>query len=162
MTFTIAIIVACILAAMIFFLFEFLTPTFGPLAVMGLISLCGAVWAAYTISPTVAIVLGVAMGPVTLIYIIILLKVVPKTRFGRKLFLDKVSDVAASGAPAAAELAAMIGKTALAETTLRPGGAVRVNGRRVHARAQIGMIEKGQQVLIVSTSGNEVIVRPME
>jgi membrane-bound serine protease (ClpP class) len=162
MTLTIAIIVACILAAMIFFLFEFLTPTFGPLAVMGLISLCGAIWAAYTISPGVAIVLGVTVGPLTLVYILLLLKFVPKTRFGRKLFLGKVADATAAGAPAAAQLAALIGKTALAETTLRPGGAVRVDGRRVHARAQTGMIEKGRQVTIVSASGNEVIVRPTE
>jgi membrane-bound serine protease (ClpP class) len=159
---TIAIIVGCILAAAVFFLFEFLTPTFGPLFAMGVLSLCGAVWATYTISGTAAMVVGVALVPLTGLYIAFLIRVMPNTRAGKRLFLDKVPNAAASGSPAAGELVGLIGKSGVAETTLRPGGAVRVEGKRIHARAETGIIEKDRPVIIVSASGNEVIVRQVE
>lgn len=162
MTVTIAIIVCCILAGLAFFLFEFLTPTFGPLFAMGILSMLGAVWATYTLSGVGALVLGLALVPLTGAYIAFLVRVLPNTRAGKRLFLDKVADATATGSPAAGELVGLIGKTGVAETTLRPGGAVRVEGKRIHARAQTGIIEKDQPVMIVSTSGNEVIVRPIE
>lgn len=162
MALSISILVLCVLGAMLFFLFEFLTPTFGPLAGLGVACLVGAVWAAYTLSPALAVIVGVGEVVLTPVYIVLLIKYLPRLPFGRKIFLEQAPAATGTGTPDAPTLEALVGKTAVAETQLRPAGAVRVEGRRVPARAESGLIEKDSTVKIIASSGTEVIVRKVE
>ena len=68
--------------------------------------------------------------------------------------------VKATGTPDADAMSSLIGKIGVAETILRPTGAVRIEGRRVTAAAESGIIDKGAAVKVVSTDGTSVVVRP--
>ena len=71
---TIPFIVALILAGLILILFEFFTPTFGPLAALGVMALAGAVWLAFTISTATGVTLIVCMAIGVPIYVALLMK----------------------------------------------------------------------------------------
>jgi len=52
-----------------------------------------------------------------------------------------------------------VGRTGMAETLLRPSGAIRVDGKRIIALSESGIITKGQPVKVVRAGGSNVIVR---
>ncbi len=119
---TIPFIVALILAGLILILFEFFTPTFGPLAALGVMALAGAVWLAFTISTATGVTLIVCMAIGVPIYVALLMKNLHRLPGAKNMFLEKVTDMTATGTPDAAALEAFVGKTGTAETLLRPSG----------------------------------------
>ena len=159
---TIAIVVLLILAGMVMIFFEFLTPTFGPLAVMGLACLGGAAWQCFTISTFAGVISIAAMLVGLPVYILAMVRIMPRLPLTRSLFLHKFPVSTASGSPVTPELLDLVGKTGVAETLLRPGGAIRVEGRRVDAQAESGIIPAGQAVKVVAVGMGNVIVRRVE
>jgi membrane-bound serine protease (ClpP class) len=156
---TIAFIVLLILAGLVLLLFELLTPTFGPLAVMGLAAFGGAVWLGFTLSPEAGVILLIALLIAVPAYVVFLVRSLPRLPGAKKLFLEKVPSLTASGTPDAASMESLVGKTGTAETLLRPSGAVRIEGRRVVAVAESGVIDKGATIKVVAASGMNLIVR---
>ena len=86
---TIAIVVLLILAGMVMIFFEFLTPTFGPLAVMGLACLGGAAWQCFTISTFAGVISIAAMLVGLPVYILAMVRIMPRLPLTRSLFLHK-------------------------------------------------------------------------
>jgi membrane-bound ClpP family serine protease len=82
--------------------------------------------------------------------------VLPKTRWGQRLFL-KASISATSQAipPSATQL---IGRPAEAVTTLAPTGYVVVDGQRFEAYSQSGLITKGTALRVVNADNFRLIV----
>ena len=158
-TATIVIILGLIVATMILVLCELLTPSFGILTFLALCTLVGAIWLAFTLSPAVGglVLAGMVVG--IPIYVYFLLKYMQRSRFGRKLFLERAEEKAGSGTPQVDRNAALPGKTGVTETTLRPSGAVRIEGQRIIARAETGFIGPGQTVRVIRAVGSDVIVR---
>lgn len=156
---TIALIVLCMLAGMVLVLFELLTPTFGPLAALGLAAFAGAIWLSFTVSTatgwTVLAVVIVGLPP----YVWLLVRALPNLPGGKALFLKQIPKSTAQAAPDADEHKAMIGKTGTAETMLRPAGAVRIDGKRVNAQAESGVIDAGETVKVIAADMANVIVR---
>jgi membrane-bound serine protease (ClpP class) len=155
----IALTVLLVIGSLVFVFFEIITPTFGPLAALGVASAVGAVAVAATVSRTAAVVLAIGLVVALPAYVILLVKLMPRLPLAKGLFLQKVPDATGAASPDAATLESLVGKEGLAETLLRPSGAVRVGGRRIIARAESGLIPKGSAVRIVSASGTDVIVR---
>ncbi len=62
----------------------------------------------------------------------------------------------------AAELEALIGQEGITLTTLRPVGAVRINGERIDAMAETGIIESNMAIVVVSAYDNQIKVRLIE
>jgi membrane-bound serine protease (ClpP class) len=56
----------------------------------------------------------------------------------------------------------LLGREGVAETLLRPSGAVRIDDRRIIASAESGLIEKGTAVKVVRVTGNDVVVRRID
>lgn len=158
---TIAFIILFLVVGFILFLFELLTPSFGVFTALGLIAMGSAVYLAFTISPVLGIVLVVVLIFAIPTYFILLVKFLPGTKFGGKLFLRKPPDAAGGAAPEAEKHDALVGKTGTAETQLRPSGAIRIEGQRVIAVAESGIIEKGQTVKVIKAKGTNVVVRPV-
>ncbi len=159
---SIGIVIGLVVAGMVLFGLEILTPTFGVLAGLAVGALVGSVWVCYTrISPVGAIVLFVALVVIMPVYLAMLVKLLPKTPLGKRLFLRKAKQPG-TGVPEAAEHEALVGHTGTAETLLRPTGAVRIDGQRVIASAESGLIDKGATVKIVRAEGMTVIVREVE
>lgn len=138
---------------------EFLIPTLGLMALLATASLVGAVYLAYLSSLTAAIVLAVALALAMPFYLYLLAKVLPDTPLGRRLMLSPPKVDAGTGTPEIAVQSQLVGQHAVAESDLRPSGAIRVAGRRLIATAESGYVTRGSKVEIIKAVGSNVIVR---
>ena len=154
-----SIIAALIIAGLVLLMLEILTPSFGLLAASAVAAMCGAVWLCYTVSPILAAGVLVALLVGVPCYLVFMVKWLPTTALGQRLFLKRTSHAEGEGVPDADELAAIVGQTGTAETLLRPSGAIRVAGKRIIALSESGIIPKGQPVKVVRAGGSNVIVR---
>ncbi len=163
MTTTIALIAGLILVAMLLYLFELLTPSFGVMTASGSVALAGAIWLCFDrISTAAGVVMIVVFLFAVPVYFVLMVKLLPRTSAGRKLFLKKTGDDTAAGTPEAGENKELIGKTGTVETQLHPSGAVRIEGHRVIALAESGIIEKGRDVRVIGVSGSDIVVREVD
>jgi len=156
---TILLIIGLILVAMLLFLGEMLTPSFGVMSALGVGALVGAVILGFTVNTVLGIVLIVASMVGAPAYFIVMVHYLPRTRAGRALFLFRKGDDTGAGTPEADEHEELIGKTGTAETMLRPSGAVRIDGKRLIALSESGIIRKGTNVKVLRLSGSSLIVR---
>ncbi|MHC4561194.1 MAG: NfeD family protein [Planctomycetota bacterium] len=159
---TILLIVLLIVAAMAIALLEILTPSFGLLGALALACVGVAIYAAWEMDPIFGIVLLVATFVLAPVYLVFLIRWLPTTALGHRVFLKRTVAGTGEGAPEADALDAMIGKTGTAETLLRPSGAVRVDGKRIVALSESGIIRKGQAVTVIKAGLTNVIVRAAE
>jgi membrane-bound serine protease (ClpP class) len=151
-----------LLGAMALIVAEICTPFIGLLGATA-VGLAGlAVYLAWTVNAFFALVLGAACVVGLPIYTVLVVKRLPGSSLGRKLHLYRNEVPAGEGTPESASLVGLVGRKTTAETTLRPAGTIRVDGRRIVAQAESGMIEKGQEVTIIRAAGNRVIVRKSE
>jgi membrane-bound serine protease (ClpP class) len=156
-------IVALLVGSLIVLFLEILTPTFGLLAILGVAGLVAAAWIAFMQSTTFGVLLSVGILIVVPGYLVALVKILPKTRVGQMLFLTQRDQLGkAEGNPEAELYEQLVGSIGVAETPLRPAGAVRVAGKRIDAMAEGGFIEKGEKVKIIRVSGPSSVVRKVE
>ena len=156
---TILLILVLLVGSLLLFAAEVCTPTFGLLAVAGVGCLVGVVYLCFTVSPVLGVVAIVALVFLIPAYLWAMIKYLPRTALGRILQLKARSRNPGEGTPDAAELEALLGRSAVAETTLRPSGAIRIDKKRVIATAEAGFIEEGATVKIVKAVGMNVVVR---
>lgn len=83
-------------------------------------------------------------------------RILPKTHYGRKLFLNQ--SVEATSQPLPAESAVVVGKLAEALTMMAPSGYITIDGRRYEAFSQSGLIAKGATVRVVGVDNFHLIV----
>jgi len=159
---TLVLIAVLLLAAMVLILVEICTPFFGLLGVLAVALVCFAIYLAYQMAPLLGLVLGVVSLIGLPVFTIISVKALPSTSLGRKLHLHREKAAPGEGTPEAEKLTRLVGRKTKAETLLRPSGMVRVDGDRIVAQAESGMIEKGTQVEIVRAAGNHVVVRRVQ
>jgi membrane-bound ClpP family serine protease len=90
------------------------------------------------------------------IVIFLELRIVPKTKLGRRAFLDQA--ITGVSAPVTADLDALTGKPAEALTTLAPSGYVLVEGHRHEAFCRSGHAEKGARLEVIGSENQRLIV----
>jgi len=158
---TIALIVALFLAALLLFAVEICTPMFGLLGAAALGCLAGMVYLCFGIDPTLGVVVIIGLLFVVPAYLWVAVKHLPDTFVGRVLQLRARKAAPGEGTPEAEAQKAWVGRTATAETVLRPSGAIRIDGKRVIATAEAGFIERGARVKVVKAVGMNVVVRKL-
>lgn len=158
----IGIIIALAIVGLLMFVLEILTPAFGILLGLGLVALGGAVWLCFTLSGTLGFVSLIAVFVLVPVYLALVVKLLPSSPLGRRLFLGKAPDPGEGSHPERDEQRALIGREATAETDLRPSGAIRIDGRRVIATAETGLIDQGQRVRVIRAVGSNVVVRQID
>lgn len=84
------------------------------------------------------------------------LVVLPKTSFGRRMVVQ--STVSATSQPLPAVPDAVVGRAAIALTTLAPSGYVEVEGRRYEAFCRTGHAAKGAALRVVGVDNFRIIV----
>ena len=159
---TVLAIIVLAVAGLVFLVLEIITPTFGILVGLGLVALGAAVVFCFSLSTMLglaAIVLLVVAIPA---YLVLMVKLLPRSPLGRRLFLGTAPEATGTGTPEADHHESLVGREGVTETTLRPSGAIRIDGRRVIATAESGMIEQGQTVRVVRAVGMNVVVRPAD
>ena len=159
MTGTILLIIALLFCALLLLAVEICTPTFGLLALAAIACLAGAVYQCFVISQVFGVVMIVVLAFAIPVYLWAIVKYLPNTAIGSILQLKARRREPGEGTPDAAELESLVGATAVAETSLRPSGAIRVNHKRIVATAEAGFIEKGATVEIIRAGGADVVVR---
>lgn len=147
-----------ILLALACFTMEVITPSFGLLTLGGAAAMVWAIIQCFAVSS----VLGWIMIPVLLAvsvgYMVTMVKLLPNSKLAGRLVLGEVSRRAGDAAPRAARLEHLVGKQGTAETTLRPGGTVRIDKVRYDAVAESGLIARGRPVKVLRARGSDVVV----
>jgi len=159
---TLILVLVLIVSAMVLITMEICTPFFGlfTITAVGLSVLAIYLsWSESQVFGAVTCVLCLVGLPV---FTVVLVRKLPGTSFGRKLYLSRAQSQAGEGTPEAQSLEALVGRKTTAETVLRPSGTIRIEGRRIVAQAESGMIERGEAVRVVRASGNRVVVRKIE
>ena len=153
--------------AFILFLVELFLPTGGVIGVMVGVAAIAGVVSFFRASMTwgvSSLLFLIVISPIAFAFA---LKVWPNTPIGRRLILGDASDDLDEEAPpptdASDELRqALVGATGVAMSDLRPVGTVRIEGERVEALAEGGMIDAGQDVRITAVEGNRIRVRAVK
>ena len=83
--------------------------------------------------------------------------ILPKTRIGRRLFLE--AEIKAASQPELAERDEVVGQPGVANTTLAPSGYVTVAGKRYEAYSRSGLIAKGESLEVVGLDNFRLIVQ---
>jgi len=148
-----------LLAAMVLAILEVLTPSCGLLSAAAIVSALGAIYMSFAYAQW----LGYVMMPVVLIgsvtYMSLMVRILPHTPIGKRIFLPKAEDGTGQGTPEAETFEKMIGRKGTAATLLRPTGMVRIDSKRLPAHAETGMIEKDTPIVVVGADSMNLIVR---
>jgi len=102
---------------------------------------------------------GVALV-VTLTALTLEFKILPKTKLGKRAFLEK--EISGASSIYGPETSDLIGKTAKALTRLAPTGFVRIDGTQYEAFSQSGMIDPGTDLRVVGSDNFRLIVTQIE
>ena len=83
-------------------------------------------------------------------------KILPKTRYGKRFFLEKA--VSGTSTAIGEEARDLIGKTAESVTVLSPSGYVTIGGKRYEAFSRSGHISVGTTLKVVDANRFQIIV----
>ena len=141
---------------------EVFIPSAGLLTLCSLACLAGGIAIFFRQSATagwIGVLVAMVMVPSLLA---MAYKVLPRTRFGRRVILappvrergDAIADTPA--------LAQMVGKVGRVLTTMRPVGMCDFDGQRVECVAESGYLQKNKKVKVIRVEGTQVTVRVMD
>jgi membrane-bound ClpP family serine protease len=136
-----SVIVALFLIGAVLLFFEVITPggVLGAIGGVVMLAGCGHAWHLYGgQGALIAFMVALALVGVTFWVELVLL---PKTRLGKRMFLDAA--ISSTSQPPPAEAARVVGKTAEALTMLAPTGYVTVDWKRYEAHCIDGLAPKG-------------------
>ncbi len=159
--------------ALALLLLEFIVPSGGLIAILCGVCAVGSVVAFFmysTLAGAIATITYVVATPILLVF---LFKMWLHSPIARKMILggeDQTATMDAEEATMAseqarlkrlAELKQLIGAEGVAETDLRPVGTVRINGQRVDAMAEAGVVDINTPVIVTDVYDNQIKVRPV-
>jgi membrane-bound serine protease (ClpP class) len=153
-----ALIIALVLAGVLFIGAEVLLPS-GVIASLGGLCLAAAVVVAIA---KYNIFAGLMTGLVGLVasaaLVIVMLKLMPHTRTGKKLYNESASDGHAvdTGAATAPEL---IGKTGRAVTAFAPTGLADIEGKQYEASCLDGFLHPGDTLIVAGRDNYKLLVK---
>lgn len=147
-----------ILATLVLTFLELLLPG-GVLGVLAAISLLIAAWFGFE---SYGFFGGISVFFGTLITLVILtfveFKLLAKTAYGRKFFLDTSVEGRSNKAQAENSI---IGKKGIALTRLSPSGKVLIHNKNYEAHSQDGFIENGHEVSVVAQDNFKLTVKKL-
>ena len=159
MALKIALIIALMVAGIVLLPLELVVVSFGLLTILSVVMFAIAIWLGFTISMALGVGLIVAAAVGTPAFFFIFVRVLRNTRWGKGVFLMRALEKPGAATPEKELQQTLIGRYAVAETQLRPSGAIRIEGKRLIARAEGGIIQAGQRVKVIAADGMDVVVR---
>ena len=146
--------------AIVMLMAELFIPAHGLLLVFSCALAIAGVAACFMISPLAGIV-GVALvlcaAPVALYMTV---RYYPQSPVGRRIVLRQPPPGSIKGLEKeASELAAMLGQTGVAISTLRPAGTCDFSGKRMACVSEGAVINSGSPVVVIGASGMQLLVR---
>ena len=141
---------------------EVFIPSAGLLSILATLCMAGGVAIFFhhsAVAGWIGVVVGVIMVPALLV---VAYKILPKTRFGRRVILtppvrergDAIADTPA--------LAKLLGQTGRVLSTMRPVGMCGFDGQRIECVAENGYVPKDKKVKVIRIEGTQVTVRVVD
>ena len=141
---------------------EVFIPSAGLLSILATLCVAGGVTIFFrhsAVAGWIGVVVGVIMVPALLV---VAYKILPKTRFGRRVILtppvrergDAIADTPA--------LAKLLGQTGRVLSTMRPVGMCGFDGQRIECVAENGYVPKDKKVKVIRIEGTQVTVRVVD
>ncbi len=128
----------------------------GVWAIMGVACYAGAVWFAYdAFGVWAAAAAGIVSAAMCVSAFLAWLYVIPKTSFGKKLYLNSKQD----GRAPAPDFSKLVGKNAVALTPLSPTGKAEIDGVPYDARCETSSADAGDALKVTGASAFELKVR---
>jgi len=109
-------------------------------------------------APVFTLAVSLAAGTVA---VILMVKYLPQTFIWKRLSLQKEA-ASKLGHVAPPDRSNLIGEIGETESTLRPSGAVRIQGIRYDAKSQCGFIKSGIRVKVIKIDSASIVVEPVE
>ena len=138
---------------------EVFIPSGGLLGICALACVVGGIATFFHYSAAagwIGIVVAALMVPSLLV---VAYKILPKTRFGRRVILAPPARERGDAIPDTAQLMKLLGQVGEVLTPLRPVGMCSLGGRRVECVAESGYIQKGKAVKVIRVEGTQLTVR---
>lgn len=154
------------LAGVVLLLVEVLVlPGFGVAGVLGIVAMAAALvlstlgegsstQALLTAASRLGISLAVALG-----LSLLMLRFLPKTRFGRQLVLDTNLDAHSGFTSEPLSDHHLVGKLGVAVSSLRPAGIADIDGQRIDVVSDGDYVEPGDPIRVDHVDGNRIVVR---
>lgn len=153
------VIVGLVILGVMLIGFEVFVPG-GILGAFGVFGLIGAIILAYKeFGGLGALATFFVSSILVFLVLVIELKLLPKTKLGKRVFLNQ-SVTAKSTAPSADE--SLIGKTGTVLSELAPSGRVAVEGKQFEAFSQDGLIKAGESVKVVAKDNFRIVVTQIQ
>lgn len=151
-----SIIIGLVVLGLVFAFFEVLVPGgfLGVLAGIVILWACVLTFQTYGLVEALALFFGSLILVVALI--IVELKIISKTKLGRKMFLDQSVK---SQSTQVLGTESLIGKSGKAETPLAPSGKVIVEEKEYEAFSEDGLIKKGESIKVIGRDNFRIIVK---
>jgi len=141
---------------------EVFIPSAGLLAIGAIACLVGGAWLFFQHSAAVGwvgLIIGLIMVPSLLV---LAYKILPKTRFGKRMMLAPPVRDRGDAIPDTPELGELLGRLGRVLTPLRPVGTCDFDGHRVECVAESGYVERGRTVKVIRVEGTQVTVRVVD
>jgi membrane-bound serine protease (ClpP class) len=148
-----------IVLGFILLLIELFTPTFG---VVGIVGVALIVAGCYLAATQQSLAWGLGISLASLIIIIAIIRLFPRTKLAKCLRLSATQDRDAGYQSGSMELKELSGKEGVSITPLRPSGTALIDGKRVDVVTEGIFLSKGETVKVTLVEGSRVVVRPAE
>jgi membrane-bound serine protease (ClpP class) len=145
----------------------FLVPGFGIIGAVGISALIGGlvlslVGAQDTHRDVLEAVVRVVLALIgAILASLVMLRLLPRTRLGHRLILERALAAESGYASAPADDRRWLGRTGRAATPLHPAGIAAIDGERVDVVSTGEPIDAGQPIEVVRVDGNRVVVRAL-
>ncbi|MDO5581335.1 MAG: NfeD family protein [Planctomycetia bacterium] len=145
-------------AALFFAVLEIFVPSFGILTVLAAASLIWSIVLAFSINQIAGFIYLCAMVVFIPIVLSLVLKIIPKTKFGKRFFLEKDPETPEADDPIREEFRTLIGKEGSAASIMMPSGKVKINGVLYEAVSETGALDPGTPVVVLRNEAATLIV----
>jgi membrane-bound serine protease (ClpP class) len=141
-------------------------PGHGAVAVVGIMMILGSLgmalvnmkhvpldvsWSLGWVPRALTMVFGSLLA--TLVGMVLVSRLLPSTRLGRRLILETAITASAG------EADSLVGRHGVTESALRPAGKASIGGKRIDVVTDGGFVEAGERVVVAEVDGPRVVVR---
>ncbi len=154
-------VIILLVVGIILVILETLLPSGGILGILATACLIGAIALGFRQSPTTGWLVVLAVLICVPILVLLGLKALPSTPFGRKMILAEYQqDKNARGRAGVDDenFESLKGKSGTTITALRPSGIAEIDGKRYSVVSESEMIEPAVEIVVKEVEGNNIIV----
>ncbi|MCK4400837.1 hypothetical protein KAW08_00870 [bacterium] len=150
-------IILLFIAGITFIFIEIFVPG-GIFGLCGCLAICGSIFLCFKNYPSIAFYVLILELVFAGIAILLALKFLPKTKFGKYVILSK-KESENEGFVSHDSLDDIKDKEGIALTLLRPAGKAKINEKKFDVVTEGGYIQKNEKVKVVMISGKKIVVR---